>query len=349
MTVDAPAFYALLPIGDTWVVEGGMVYDAMSGASPLYFNVLSGASIGDYRTAGDLKVTKYFGDHAVSFGGFVSSEQDFLSRGGSVNVQIFSDDRNRTWLLGVAGTNDRINATNGVAPNSPRNSLEFVVGVTQALSANSIVQSNLTYYTGHGYYSRSVQAARHAADDARDVRMAHALQPVFPGPGWHAEAGLPAAVRFVRQHVEHARGRVGAGVAVGLHGDAGSALLHADRRRFLHESAVPEGLRGEGLTITAPTRGSRRSVRITAGVIVGKTLWDGWIVSLRADYYRQDPDWRSSAPAVRASRPSPPAGSRSTSPRPSDGRTAIVSDASDLASRVCGLKPALHPMHRDRG
>ena len=38
-----------------------MVYDAMSGASPLYFNVLSGASIGDYRTAGDVKVTKYFG------------------------------------------------------------------------------------------------------------------------------------------------------------------------------------------------------------------------------------------------------------------------------------------------
>ena len=34
-TCGRPAFYALLPIGDTWVVEGGMVYDAMSGASPL--------------------------------------------------------------------------------------------------------------------------------------------------------------------------------------------------------------------------------------------------------------------------------------------------------------------------
>jgi hypothetical protein len=28
-----------------------------------------------------------------------------------------------------------------------------VVGITQALSPNDIVQSNLTYYTGHGYYS----------------------------------------------------------------------------------------------------------------------------------------------------------------------------------------------------
>ena len=89
MKVDAPAFYALVPLSDTLVVEGGMVYDAMSGASPLFFNTLSGASIFDYRTAGDVKVTKYFDGYAVSVGGFVSSEQDFLSRGGSVNVQIY--------------------------------------------------------------------------------------------------------------------------------------------------------------------------------------------------------------------------------------------------------------------
>ena len=125
----------------------------MSGASPLYFNVLSGASVYDYRTAGDLKVTKYFGNYSVSAGAFVSSEQDYLSRGGSIAVQLFSDDRNRTYTLGFAGTNDYINATNGVAPNSRRNSLEFVVGVTQALTADSIIQSNLTYSTGHGYYS----------------------------------------------------------------------------------------------------------------------------------------------------------------------------------------------------
>ena len=41
MTVDAPAFYALVPVNDTLVVEGGMVYDAVSGASPQFFNTLS--------------------------------------------------------------------------------------------------------------------------------------------------------------------------------------------------------------------------------------------------------------------------------------------------------------------
>ena len=117
MKVDAPAFYALVPISDTWVVEGGMVYDSMSGASPLYFNVLSGASIGDYRTAGDIKVTKYFGNYAVSVGAFVSSEQDFLSRGGSrqrADLQRGPQPHVARWAS--AGTNDRINATTASRP-----------------------------------------------------------------------------------------------------------------------------------------------------------------------------------------------------------------------------------------
>ncbi len=62
MEVDNPGFYVLKPLSDTLVIEGSVVYDGMSGASPLYFNALSGASgegVSDYRTAGDVKLTKY--------------------------------------------------------------------------------------------------------------------------------------------------------------------------------------------------------------------------------------------------------------------------------------------------
>ena len=34
-----------------------------------------------------------------------------------------------------------------------KHALDFLFGVTQVLNANAIVQSNLTYYTGHGYYT----------------------------------------------------------------------------------------------------------------------------------------------------------------------------------------------------
>jgi len=31
---------------------------------------------------------------------------------------------------------------------------------------------------------------------------------------------------------------------------------------------------------------------LTGGITVGKVLWDGWRMALRADYYQQNPDWR---------------------------------------------------------
>ncbi len=153
MKVEAPGLYALVPLSDTWVIEGSLIYDAVSGASPTFFNTLSGATIGDYRTGGNLKVTKYFGSYAISVDGAVSSETDFLSRAAGGQVQFFSDDRNRTLTLGIAGTNDRINSNNGIAVNEGRNTVDLLIGITQVLNKNAILQSNLTYSTGHGYYS----------------------------------------------------------------------------------------------------------------------------------------------------------------------------------------------------
>lgn len=291
MKVDAPAFYALMPISDTWVVEGGMVYDAMSGASPLYFNVLSGASVGDYRTAGDLKVTKYFGDYAVSFGGFVSSEQDFLSRGASLNVQIYSEDRNRTWLLGVAGTNDRINATNGVAPDSRRNSVEFVVGVTQALTANSTVQSNLTYYTGHGYYSDPYKPLDTRPTTRDTFAWLTRYNQYFAEP----DATLQLSYRLLfdsfgsNSNAFEARW-VQALPWYGISVTPAVRFYTQTAADFYKNPPFPRGY-VEGQDYSADTRLASFGA-ITAGLVIGAPLWDGWNLALRADYYRQDPDWQ---------------------------------------------------------
>ena len=291
MKVDAPAFYALMPIGDTWVVEGGMVYDSMSGASPLYFNVLSGASVGDYRTAGDIKVTKYVGNQAVSVGAFVSSEQDFLSRGASLNVQYFSEDRNRTWLLGVAGTNDRINATNGVAPNSTRNSVEFVVGITQALSPSDIVQSNLTYYTGHGYYSDPYKPLDTRPSDRQTWAWLTRYNHYFAD----ADATLKLGYRLLLDSFGSTSNAVDVAWAQGLpwYGISVTPALRfytQTAASFYKNPPFPSGY-VDGDNYSADTRLASFGA-ITAGVTVAAPLWDGWNVSLRADYYRQDPDWQ---------------------------------------------------------
>jgi len=291
MTVDAPAFYALLPINDTVVVEGGMVYDAMSGASPLFFNTLSGASIFDYRTAGDLKITKYYPGYSVSLGAFVSSEQDFLSRGGSVNVQIYSDDRNRTWALGVAGTNDRINATNGIAPNSRRNSLEFLVGVTQALTANSIIQSNLTYYTGHGYYSDPYKPLDTRPSDRHTLAWLTRYNQYFSDPDGTLKLGYRLLFDSFGSTSNMLEAAWAQALPYGFTLTPGLRYYTQSAADFYFNPPWPRGYGGEGSLYSADTRLAAFGA-ITAGVIVGKSLWDGWNVSLRADFYRQDPDWR---------------------------------------------------------
>jgi hypothetical protein len=290
MTVDAPAFYALVPINDTWVVEGGMVYDAMSGASPLFFNALSGASIGDYRTAGDVKVTKYLGTYAVSVGAFVSSEQDFLSRGGSVNVQFFSDDRNRTWTLGMAGTSDRINAINGVAPNSRRNALEFVVGVTQALSANSIVQSNLTYYTGHGYYADPYKSLDTRPTTRDTFAWLTRYNQYFAEPDATLKLGYRLLFDSFGSTSNMFEVAWAQALPYGFTITPGLRYYTQSAADFYFNPPWPRGYK-DGQDYSADTRLAAFGA-LTAGVIVGKTLWDGWSVALRADMYRQDPDWR---------------------------------------------------------
>ena len=246
MTVRSPSLYAVMPLSDTLVVEGSVVYDSMSGASPLYYNTLSGASglgVTDYRTAGEVKVTRYFNGMAIAAGAAVSSERDYLSRAGSLEWRIFSDDRNRTWAFAVGGANDRINPVNGLVVNAPRNTLDFLVGVTQALSATAIVQSNLTYSRGHGYYSDPYKLARHAARSPRGVRVAHPVQPVSSRAGRDAPALVSLPARLVRQSVQRARSDVVPTAVRRMERRARTSLLHAECRRFLLRPAVSRGPR----------------------------------------------------------------------------------------------------------
>ncbi len=301
MSVSAPAFYALLPINDKWVVEGGMVYDDVSGASPLYFNTLSGASIGDYRTAGDVKVTRYFGDFAVSAGAAVSSEQDFLSRAGSINAQFFSADRNRTWTVGFAGTNDRINSSNGVAVNQTRNSLDFMVGVTQALSANAIIQSNLTYYTGHGYYSDPYKTLDTRPTTRRVTAWLTRYNQYLPGP----DATMKLGYRFLYDSFGSRTNMFEAAwvqaLPWGFTLTPGVRYVDQSAASFYYNPPWPKGYTVEGQLYSADTRLAAWG-GITAGAIIARNVWDNWRLAFRADYYRQDPDWRlfgSGSPGIK--------------------------------------------------
>lgn len=292
MRVRTPSLYARKPLSDSLQAEGSIVYDSISGASPLYHNTLSGASglgVTDYRTAGDAKLTKYFNHVAVGVGAAVSSERDYLSRALSLDVRVSSDDGNRTFAFGVGGASDRINSTNGVAEGKERHTLDLLVGITQALSPDAIVQSTITYSPGHGYYSDPYKEIDVRPDHRRILAwLTRYNQHLF----W-----LDATVNLSYRY---------------LHDSFGSSSHTAE---FAWNQPLPDGwsvvpnLRyytqnaadfyfdppfPHGFVLRQPYSADTRLSAfgaLTSGLSIVKRLPDGWSFDFKLDFYRQRSDW----------------------------------------------------------
>ncbi len=154
ITVHSPAVYVLAPIATRWAIEGSLLSDSVSGASPRYHTAISGASrMSDLRHALDVKLTRYEDRHAFSLGAAASSENDFESRAVSGEVRLASEDNNRTWNIGLGYTRDRIGSADFELLHERRRTVEAIVGLTQVLGRTDLVQVALTAAHGRGYYS----------------------------------------------------------------------------------------------------------------------------------------------------------------------------------------------------
>lgn len=156
MEVQAPMVELRSPLGSTTEIEAGIAVDTMSGASPLYLDTLSGASgigVDDERWVEDVKITQYFDSFSVGAGVVYSSEDDYDSLGGLVEVRVWTPDKNTVVTGGISGNSDRISSTNDSSLHETRDTGNLLVGVTQIIDARSLVQSNLTYTSSQGYHS----------------------------------------------------------------------------------------------------------------------------------------------------------------------------------------------------
>jgi hypothetical protein len=291
--VRTPSFYARKPLSDSLQAEGSIVYDSISGASPLYHNTLSGASrlgVTDYRTAGNAKLTKYFDQVAVGVGAAVSSERDYLSRALSLDVRVSSDDRNRTFAFGVGGASDRINSTNGVAEGKEKHTLDLLAGVTQALSPEAIVQSTVTYSPGHGYYSDPYKAIDVRPDHRRIFAWLTRYNQHLP---W-----LDATVNLSYRYLHDSFGSSSHAAEFAWNQPLPDGWSVVPSLRYYTQSAAdfyfdppfPHGF-VLGQPYSADTRLSAFGA-LTSGVSIVKRLPDGWSFDVKLDFYRQRSDWR---------------------------------------------------------
>jgi len=152
--VSAPSVYVLAPLSTRWSLEGSLVSDSVSGASPRYHTAVSGASrMSDERTAADVKLTRYAERASYGFGVAGSSEHDYKSAALSFDATFASDDNNRSWNLGLGYASDKVGSTNDATLHEKKKTLELLVGITQAWTANDLLQANLSFNRGRGYYS----------------------------------------------------------------------------------------------------------------------------------------------------------------------------------------------------
>jgi hypothetical protein len=290
--VKSPSLYVLAPLSDTLAAEGSLVYDSVSGASPLYYNTLSGASgvgITEYRTAGNARLTKYLGQIAIGAGAAVSSERDYLARAVSADVRVASDDRNRTYAFGIAGSSDRINSTNGVAEGQERHAIDILAGITQALSADAIVESNVTYSSGHGYYSDPYKAL----DIRPDHRRIFAWLTRYNQYVASVDATLKLSYRFLHDSF----GGKSQTVEMSWYQPLPSQWSVMPNIRYYSQGSAdfyfnPPFSEGyvPGQLYTADTRLSALGA-MTAGMTVAKRLGGGWTVDLSYQFYRQRSSW----------------------------------------------------------
>jgi hypothetical protein len=294
MTVRNPSLYALVPLGSSLAVEGSVIYDAMSGASPLYHDTLSGASglgVTDYRTAGDMRLTKYIDGNALTFGVAGSYERDYKSRAASFAWQHATDDRNTTFAVGLAATRDSIDSVNGVARNEHRETYDLLLGITQVLSSDSLVESSVTWSDGRGYYSDPYKLLDTRPDRRRIFAWLTRYNRYLPQP----DATLRLAYRYLDDSFGDRSHMVEASWVQTL--PRGFTLTPTLRyytqsaADFYHDPPFPEGSM-PGQPYTADARLSAYGA-ITAGLRIAKVFPGGVTADVAFTFYRQRAGWRA--------------------------------------------------------
>ena len=164
MKVSESVAWIKLPIGENWEVAGSRLLDIVSGASASRVSnqsgrivqIITGASgepIKDRRNATEMSVKHNWGNGTVSLSRAISKEEDYYSRAMGAGVTVDFNERNTTVAIGYGQSSDQVRSVDDPELNQPRQSREYLFGVTQLLDRHSLVQSNLAYTRSAGFLS----------------------------------------------------------------------------------------------------------------------------------------------------------------------------------------------------
>ncbi|MDO9105591.1 MAG: DUF3570 domain-containing protein [Methylovulum sp.] len=176
MTVDIFEGVLAAPIGKAMTASVSLIRDTISGASPVYNQKLAngkikqimsgaspksecGASICEQRDAISSGLTYFLDTAAINVGGGLSREHDYTSRFFNTNLSLDLNKKLTTLNYGASVAFDEIEPSPSPWNSHPvgfvrhKTSQQYLLGVSQIIDQDSLLQSNVTYSYSTGYMS----------------------------------------------------------------------------------------------------------------------------------------------------------------------------------------------------
>ncbi|MCF7987496.1 MAG: DUF3570 domain-containing protein [Methylovulum sp.] len=186
MSVDIFEGASSLPIGKQMTGTLNLVRDVITGASPMYnrreangklVQVLSGASrcgasICDERNAISSGLTYFWDATALSLGGGYSSENDYVSRYFNTALSMDFNKKLTTLNLSASVAFDENNPrylNNDCGEYCHKTSQQYLLGISQIIDKDSLLQSNMSFAYHQGYLSDPYKLATFYTPDASYV------------------------------------------------------------------------------------------------------------------------------------------------------------------------------------
>lgn len=291
--VEAHAVRMLLPVAGKWLLDGSVTRDVVSGASPSFHTSrLRAGAIEEERDGWDLQVTRYFARGTLAVGITDSGESDYTSRGYAVTGSISSESRNTTLNLGLATTRDRIDAPWIGVRHEPKNADEWLLGVTQILTAVDIVQLSYTRYDGDGYYSDPYKFRDHRPDareqDTVMVRWNHhcldAGGTVQASYRFYSDSFDVSAHTIALEYVQPLPDGWTITPIVRLYAQSAADFYLDPRYPGVPTIRPRDEIQSQDQRLSS-------FAALTYGLKIGKQLGPDWLVDLRYERYEQDSDW----------------------------------------------------------
>jgi hypothetical protein len=168
--VDSHQFRAALQLDPRTDVNADVTVETMSGASPWFIlpgangkplEVMSGASIHDFRQALQLRGNRRFDDDlTASLQAGYSHERDYQSSNGGIEGSWDFNNKLTTLSGGVGYTYDQVNPTAGGSAQFPNRLVSAhtdeengYLGITQVLTAQTVLSTSIGFTAQHGYLS----------------------------------------------------------------------------------------------------------------------------------------------------------------------------------------------------